>query len=189
MQNVHRTPPPQLSWKWQISNSKYLLLLIYCKSDTSITFSAHVCSWQPDIGKTFFLIQFHEDFRAHGFWVAVAAPGILNNVRFSLEVHHSCNTQLMLQLDGHVLQLPRATSQPDVGQNPSIEKTLQRDCLQYLKETAKFSSVPVANLLDTITQTLLSTDFPCQAVRNFLFQYNLFCYSWVGDVWCWGSSS
>lgn len=116
--------PPQLSRKWQISNSKCLLLLIYCKSDMSITFSAHVCSWQPDIGKTFFFIQLHEDFRAHGFWVAVAAPGILNNVRFSLEVHHSCNTQLMLQLDGHVLHLPRATSQPDVWQNPSIEKTL-----------------------------------------------------------------
>lgn len=91
------------------------------------SFSTHVCSWQPDIGKTFFLVQFHQDFGAHGFWVAVAAPGILNNVRFSLEVHHSCNTQLMLQLDGHVLQLPRATSQPDVWQNPSMEKTLQWD--------------------------------------------------------------
>lgn len=153
----------------------------------SITFSAHVCSWQPDIGNTFFLIQFHEDFGAHGFWVAVAAPGILNNVRFSLEVHHSCNTQLMLQLDCHVLQLPRATSQPDVWQNPSIEKTLQWDWLQYLKETA--SSVPDPNLLDINTQTLLSKDFSCQAVGNFLFHYNLFCYSSVVDVWCWGSTS
>lgn len=95
--------------------------------DLSITFSAHVWGWHPDIGKTFLFIQFNENFRAHGFWVAVAAPGILNNVPFGLEVHHSRNAQLVLQLDGDMLQLPRTTSQPDVGQNSSIEKTSQRD--------------------------------------------------------------
>lgn len=83
---------------------------MYCKSGLSITFSAHVWGWHPDIGKTFLFIQFHEDFGAHGFWVAVAAPGILNNVPFGLEVHHSRNTQLVLQLHGYMLQLPRATS-------------------------------------------------------------------------------
>ena len=79
-----------------------------------LTCGAHIRRRHPDVGQAFLLVQLHHSVWRHGFGVAVTARGILYNIPLSLEVHYSCNTQLMLQLDGHVFHLPRAATQPEI---------------------------------------------------------------------------
>lgn len=77
-------------------------------------FSAHVRCWHPDVDQAFFLVELNHSVWCHGFWVAVTSRGILHNIPFCLEIHYSCNPQLVLQFDGYMFHLARAATQPDI---------------------------------------------------------------------------
>ena len=84
-----------------------------------LTLRAHVWRGDPHVHQAAVLVQVHHGLWSHGFSrVVPAAVRVVDHIPFRLEVHHRGNAQLLLQLEGHMLQLARAAAQPDPGEDP-----------------------------------------------------------------------